>query len=76
MSENDTLEMWVVYDGPLDYPESFVARRWDIQAGKVIATDQVMLAPTLDILRQHLPFGLINIGRRKGDDAKIVEVWI
>jgi len=70
------LEMWVIYDGPLDYPESFVARLWLIEAGKVTMTDNVMLAPTLDAIRKALPMGLVNVGRFDGDDPKIMETWL
>jgi hypothetical protein len=67
------LIMWVVYDSPRDFPNSFVARRW---VGE-LPTQNVMIGPDLDQLRTMLAqHGLICVPRLRDDDPKIVEVWM
>ena len=72
-----TLAMWTVYDHPSDYPDSYVARRFDVDADGPRPSDQVIAAPELAIIRKSLhAFGLVPLGREPGDDPKIVETWI
>ena len=70
------LEMWIVYDRPPDYPESFVARKTVTGVSIVTMTDEMFTADTLDELRALLPPGLYRIHRFEQDDPKIVEVWL
>lgn len=74
--------MWVIYDHPTDYPNSFVSRRWvaeDIASGKLSATDDVLVSHSLDNIRHKVrTLGRMNvkIAKRNDDDPKIVEIWI
>lgn len=61
-----------IYEHPADYPQQYVARLWDIQQ----PTNIVVLADTLDEIRQAVPEGMVCIRRRERDDPCIVEVWI
>jgi hypothetical protein len=72
------LPVWVVYDKPADFPNTFVARRWLSAAGpKVTPTDDFIVSPDLESLRALLASrGLVRFNRSPEDDAKIVEVWI
>lgn len=71
------MSQWVVYRHPRDYPEKFVLRRWDITRGHVlIATDEVALADTLELIREAVPPGLYCLKRFAEDDPRIVEVWL
>ncbi len=81
--ENDStaqahLEMsqWVIYRYPRDYPDKFVARRWEVWAGHILATDEMALADTLEEIREKIPPGLYCLGRFEDDDPCILEVWI
>lgn len=74
--EHRHLAMWVVYDRPSDHPEHFVARCWRIEPGKTLPTADVLLAPTLEGVRQALPGGLTRLDRAEGDDPVVVETWI
>jgi hypothetical protein len=67
-----TVSLYVIYDHPRDYPESFVVRRWDLE----IPREVVGTAPTLEAARELVPPGLYNLERYEGDDPNIVEVWI
>jgi hypothetical protein len=72
-----TVNLYVIYDHPFDYPDDFVIRRWEMQQPKEI----VGLAKTLEQARAMLKSSvkgvmLTNIGRYGADDPKITEVWL
>jgi hypothetical protein len=68
------LEMWVVYDHPLDFPNVFVARRWE----GVTPTGQVLVNVNLTELRHQIRArgDFIRWTRADDDDPKILEVWL
>lgn len=74
------LEFFAVYDGPSDYPEMVVVRRWVSDASGAIVPDAEPLALGLsvddarDALRRLRP-GMIKLDRHALDDPAIVEVW-
>jgi hypothetical protein len=71
------MEMWTVYDHPHDFPEHFVARLFVMSADTVGPTQLVLVANTLDELRDEFEsHGLVCLTRHPSDDAKIVEVWL
>lgn len=72
----EPLTMWTVYDHPMDLPQAFVARKWEISAA-ARATDHVIIDVDIDRMRRQLrEQGLVCIGRQKDDDPTIVEVWL
>lgn len=66
------LELWTVYDGPIDLPGRFVARKWVLDQ----PTNELLQDKTLDGLRGKLPQGLTRLDRSPQDAPKIVEMWI
>lgn len=73
---NAALSMWTVYDHPTDFPDSFVARRFEIR-GDVCPTNEFFLAKTLPEVREAMrKRGLFCLPRDGGDDPKIVETWL
>ena len=66
------LELWTVYDSPIDLPGRFVARKWVLDQ----PTNELLQDKTLDGLRCYLPYGLTRLDRSPQDDPKIVETWI
>lgn len=72
------LSMWTVYDHPSDYPNSYVARRFDIDGKGVSPTGSLIIAPDLGTLRDMLEFEmhLTRLPRDEGDDPNIIETWI
>lgn len=79
MASLPVLTMWTVYDHPSDFPDCFVARKWEIHAGEPRATDEVMTEPELIQLRERivLETGCTDkIERSPHDDPKILEVWL
>jgi hypothetical protein len=70
------LEVWVVYDHPRDYPDHFVARRWEVRAGEPVPKDGVGFED-LDRLRAWMEQqGLAVIPRFGNDDPCIIEAWM
>ncbi len=70
------LPMWTVYDSPTDFPGWAIARQWMIHGAVARATNVVIVAPTLELLRRRMPAGLIAIPRHASDDPVIVETWL
>lgn len=71
-----TLLIWTVYDHPLDYPDSFIARLSVVDAAGVYATNKILSADSLLALRNKIPGGLYCLPRAPVDDPCIVECWI
>lgn len=69
---SEILELWTVYDSPIDLPGRFVARKWLLDR----PTDELLQDRTLDGLRQKLPQGLVRLERSPQDEPKIVETWV
>lgn len=72
------MSMWTIYWSPKDYPEKYVARRWDIVRGdaKAHPTNDMFVSDSIVELRELLPRGLYPMPRFGADDPCIVEVWL
>ena len=70
------MSQWVIYRHPRGYPGKYVMRRWGILAGKIVATDEMALADTLEEIRASVPPGLYRLERFEDDDPCILEVWL
>ena len=70
--------MWTIYDHPSDFPDCFIARRWEVVDGfSAVATQDTRTSPKLDELRASFARdGLVSIQRMPLDDKIIVEVWL
>ncbi len=67
------LSLWTIYDRPTDFPDSFVARRFELDR----PTNEVIVARDLEALRDCFrDIGLYRLERWAQDDPKIVEVWV
>lgn len=67
------LEIWTVYNDPLDYPGKVVARLWINDT----PTEKVIVADTLPVVRKRLANkGFYRLPRAAEDDPKIVETWL
>lgn len=66
--------IWVIYNRPADYPDSFVVRVW---RGEV-PEPEVGLYPTLELARLMVDQdgASIRLPRHHTDDPVIVESWI
>lgn len=65
--------LWVIYARPSDYPEEFVARRFNLRTQR--PTHELRRGATLDAVRALLPPDATRIPRQRGEDPVIVESW-
>jgi len=71
-----SLEIYVIYFNPEDYPGKYVVRR-QIASNKGVLTDRkCTLHTTLKEARSAIPITKTNIKRMPEDVACIVETWI
>ena len=68
------LSMWVVYDHPRDYPNSYVARLWRGET----PTESVIICKDITVLREMLlaEMHLVRLDRMPNDEPQIMEVWL
>jgi hypothetical protein len=67
------MEIWAIYDHPLDFPKHFIARKFIIDR----PTTELIISNTLENIREQLlAKGFVRLDRSPSDDPKIVEVWI
>jgi len=69
------MDWFVIYCHPSDHPKHYVVRRWVIDGGQALPTNEYQLANTLGDARMLVPEGLVRIPREDGDDRCIVESW-
>jgi hypothetical protein len=73
----DHLSIWTIYDHPSDFPDGFIARRWEITGNGEEKTDDVVKAVELKSLQEHFAMrGLYRMPRYDEDDPVIVECWL
>jgi hypothetical protein len=73
-----SMAIWTVYDHPTDYPDKFVARRFDIDANGPRPSASIIITADLAMLRDILchKLHLVCLTRSPEDDPKIVETWL
>ena len=73
ISDNDIkIPLITIYYNPSDYPGKYVARLFDCSN----PTHYIVLADTLENIRQSIPPTMRCFRRHPDDDPCIVEVWI
>jgi hypothetical protein len=73
------MNLYTIYDSPTDYPNTYVARRWEIVSPDNVPTamEVFMIDADLQKIRDKLfLMGLFPIPRAETDDKKIVETWL
>ena len=73
-----TLAIWTVYRHPSDYPDKFVARRFDVDGEGARPTASIIIASDLETLRGilELELHLTCLDRHPADEPQIVECWL
>lgn len=72
----NTLNLYVIYENPKDFPGKFVVRRHAVMAGQSVPDKQGIVCNTLKEARSMVPSGLVNLHRFPEDDPVIKEVWV
>ena len=75
------LTLWAVYDGPSDYPDSWVARRWD---GDQPQPDVIVSRSLYAVRHQIREMGfecclgvsVVQVGHSEGEGSRVYEVWV
>lgn len=70
------LDIWVIYDNPIDFPGYYVARLHQVMNGTCNPVDAYIKHVSLNSLRNMLPPGLVCIKRSDSDPPPIVESWV
>lgn len=66
------LQIWTVYDHPKDYPDYFIAKKFDRDK----PTQDYIADTSLTIIRDWLQRqGMTCIPRNDSDDPVIIETW-
>lgn len=73
---DDLLRFWVIYEKPLDFPNSFVVRQWIVNNGESQPEPGYILAPDLATARAAIPAARYRLPRSERDEPQIVEVWV
>jgi hypothetical protein len=68
----ESLDVWVIYESPLDAPGKFVVRRHTLDG----PTDEAYEVDSLEFARALIPAGLLCMPRESWDEPQIVESWI
>lgn len=68
--------VWVIYDHPKDYPESFVVRGQTIVNGETIYGSPRCFRTLEDARQIGVPPGLVCLARYEEDDPVIIETWL
>jgi len=72
----DRLAIWTVYDHPPDYPEHFVARKFNVSAAGAVPCGTLVISTNLEDLQDELvAHGLSRLERSPQDDPKVLESW-
>lgn len=70
----DDLWVWSVTANVRDYPGLYCARPGSTKRNVILPF--VLLAGTLDGVRDQLPLGLVRMDRHEGDDPVVIEAWL
>lgn len=68
--------MWTVCTGTTDYGDKYTARPHTVTDDGHFVGKEVLVADTLDEIRELLPPGLTMLPRQDADDPVIVECWL
>jgi hypothetical protein len=76
--DDEVLTLWTIYDHPLDFPGSFVVRKWHVlpRNKEPMPDGFPTLHDSLEAARESLPPGLTRLPPSEGDALAIVETWI
>lgn len=66
------LNIWTIYDRPTDFPDGFIARRWESD----MPTTDCITGDLAEMRGAFWQCGLVCITRGDADDPKIVECWL
>jgi hypothetical protein len=75
-AQRGQLAIWTIYDRPKDFPDGFIARRFEVGGGTTVATGDTINGKLEDIRQALWKAGLMKLSRKDGDEPQIVESWV
>ena len=76
-SKRGALTIWTIFDKPKDFPEGYIARRFEVsEGGRTLATRDTLTGKLEDIRMALEKAGLMKMAREDGDEPQIVENWV
>ena len=76
--DRGVLSTWTIFDHPIDCPEAFIARRFEVggHSPMPLATTDAIVGD-LDVIRESMArVGLACITRDVNDHPNVVETWL
>jgi hypothetical protein len=70
------LDIWTIYDHPLDYPDGYVVRLWHVGPDGMERSTEAYGRATLEEARAMVPEGLYRMPAETADDKTILESWL
>ena len=75
-SKRGQLTIWTIYEKPKDFPDGFIARRFEVGGGNTVPTRDTLTGKLEDIRQALWKAGLMKLSRKDGDEPQIVESWL
>ena len=70
------LNMYTIFNNPLDHPNKVVVRKFKVKVGTVEATNDIVVCDSIEEARARVPEGLSPLMRDPSDHPSVVETWI
>lgn len=74
--ERGNLSIWTVYDHPKDFPNSYVARRFEVGQDGAHPTNDIVQGDLTIIRKSFRQCGLVRFDRNETDEPQIMESWL
>lgn len=78
-TQRGVMSMWTIYDRPEDWPDGYIARRYETSEGETVLTDNKLAAGPEALTLMRFVFqeaGLRFAPRNPNDRPEVVEVWM
>jgi hypothetical protein len=76
MADDERMCGWTIYCRPLDFPNHYVIRQWDVTDDGLVWHLCACVCDSLAEAREQVPVGTICFPREELDDPVIVETWL
>ena len=73
---DECLMVYAVYYKPKDYPNGYIARRYEIRPNEARPSEDAFHSNSLEGIREQMPEGLFCLARTPNDHPSVVEVWL
>ena len=78
-AQRGVMSMWTIYDRPEDWPDGYIARRYETSEGETVMTDNNLAGGPEALMLLRFVFeeaGLRYRPRHRDDKPEVVEMWM